>query len=116
MVTEHDAVLLLSFDLPYPQPMHPLRPIHGTLGIALLLAREQEAQAMARLDLELLNQPFQPTSCTDPELERLRANNPTGRALPLLAALAAGASAEVNLEYVAENSLRVRLTGLRRTA
>jgi len=116
VVTDHDAVLLLSFDLPYPQPMHPLRPIYGTLGIAVLLAREQGPQAMARLDLDLVTQPLPPTPCADAELERLRANNPAGRALPLLVAVAAGVPAEVNLEYVAQNTLRVRVTGLRPTA
>ena len=113
VVVDHDAVLLLSFDLPYPQPMHTQRPIHGILGIALVLARDQGVQAIARLDMQLTDQPARPTPCADAQLERLRANNPTGRALPLLATLAAGVDAHVSLEYVAQTSLHVRVTALR---
>jgi len=112
VLTDHAAVLLLSFDLPYPQPMHPQRSIHGTLGIALLLAREQGMQAMARLDMEIISAPTAPTPCADVELERLRANNPTGRALPLLATLAQGADGDVAVEYVAQQTLQVRVTNL----
>jgi len=115
VLTDHDAVLLLSYDLPYPQPIYSQRPILGALGIALLLAREQGEQASARLDLEVSDQPMTPTPCADAQLEHLRANNPTGRALPLLAAFAAGVPAEVNLEYVAGNTLQVRVLPLQRS-
>ena len=88
IVSEQEAVLLVSFDLPYSEPMHSLRPIHGILGVALLLARDRSERACARLEIELADQTIPPTPCVDAELERLRAHNPTGRALPLLAALA----------------------------
>ncbi len=95
VLIEHDAVLLVSFDMPYPEPMHMLRPIHGVLGIALLLARSHSEKARASLDIDLTERTVPPTPCADPQLEELRAHNPTGRALPLLAALAAGVDAHV---------------------
>jgi hypothetical protein len=116
VATEHEAVLLVSFDLPYPEPMHTCRPIHSVLGVALLLAREHGERAGARLDLELADQAMPPTPCSDERLERLRAHNPTGRALPLLAALAGGVDADVTLEYLAQRSLQVRVWPLRREA
>jgi hypothetical protein len=109
VVTEHEAVLLVSFDLPYPEPMHTLRPIHGVLAVALLLARTHSERVSASLDIEVIDRTDPPTPCTDPHLERLRSHNPTGRALPLLAALAAGVDAQVTLEYVAQQSLQVRV-------
>jgi hypothetical protein len=112
IVTEHEAALLVSFDLPYPAPIDALRPIHGTLGIALLLARARSDQARASLDITVTDRPTAPTECVDPQLERLRAHNPTGRALPLLAALAAGSEAQLNLEYVAHQTLHVLVSPL----
>jgi hypothetical protein len=112
IMTEHEAVLLVSFDLPYPAPMHALRPIHGALGIALLLARERSDQAHASLELRVTDGAIAPTECADPQLERLRARNPTGRALPLLAALAAGSEARLDLEYVAQQTLHVLVSPL----
>lgn len=116
VVVEHQAVLLISFDAPYSEPLHTVRPIHGALGVALLLAREAGGRASARLDIELTDEALPPTRCDDAELERLRAHNPTGRALPLLAALAAGIDAQVTLEYVAQRSLLVRVLPLQRPA
>jgi len=116
VVTEHEAVLLVSFDLPYPEPLNACRPIQGTLGVALLLARDSSERASARLDIELTDRTVPATPCTDPQLEQLRTHNPTGRALPLLAALAAGDDADITLEYVAQQSLLVRVSPLHREA
>ncbi len=112
IVTEHEAALLISFDLPYPAPLHAFRPIHGALGIALLLARERGDQAWASLEVTVSDCATAPTVCADPQLERLRAHNPTGRALPLLAALAAGIEAQISLEYVAQQTLQVKVLPL----
>lgn len=111
-VTGQEVALLVSFDLPYPEPMHARRPIVGALGVALLLARERNPQASACLDIGIIEPALPPTACADARLERLRAGNPTGRALPLLAALAAGQDTQIILDYVAEQSLRVRVQPL----
>jgi hypothetical protein len=112
IVVGQDAALLISFDLPYPEPIHARRPILGMLGVALLLARDRSPQASASLDIQIMEQGLPPTPCADVQLERLRAENPTGRALPLLAALAAGQEAHIALDYVAGQTLRVRVTPL----
>jgi hypothetical protein len=108
VAVEHDAVLLVSFDLPYCEPIHSTRPIAGSLGAALLVAREPTPAALARVEIEI-TQRRAPTQIPDPALEKLRAGNPTGRALPLLATLARGEAAHVVLDYVAEQSLCVRV-------
>jgi len=109
VTVEHDAVLLVSFDLPYCEPIHSARPIVGSLGVALLVAREPASAALARIDVGVA-QREPPTQMADPALERLRAGNSTGRALPLLAALARGEPARLALDYVAERSLSLRVT------
>jgi hypothetical protein len=114
IVTEQETILLMSFDLPYSEPMHSFRPIHGVLGVALLLARDRSERACACLQVELADRAIPPTHCIDAELERLRAHNPTGRALPLLAALTGGTDAPVTLEYVAQRSLHVKVLPLPR--
>jgi hypothetical protein len=109
VTVEHDAVLLVCFDLPYCEPIHSARPIVGSLGVALLVAREPAPAALARAEIEI-TQRQPPTPMSDPALEQLRAGNPTARALPLLAALARGEVASLVLDYVAEQSLSVRIT------
>jgi len=93
-------VLLISYDLPYPEPLHHLRPVYGTLGAALLMSASAESGVLATLDLELRHQAMDATRMRDLELEKLRTGNPTGAALPLLEALAGGGSREVILEYL----------------
>jgi hypothetical protein len=112
VATGQKAVLLISFDLPYPEPMHARRPILGVLGVALLLAGACSPQASACLDIEIAEEALPPTPCADPRLERLRAGNPTGRALPLLASLAGRREARVALDYVAHQTLQIHVVPL----
>jgi hypothetical protein len=106
---EHAAVLLVACDQPYREPIHSRRPLVGSIGVALLLAREAAHAPLARLDLRLTERTAA-TPMADAELERLRACNPTGRALPLLAALAGAAPGTVVLDYVADQSMTVAVT------
>jgi len=105
---DHDPVLLLSFDLPYPEPMCRVRPVHGVLGVALLLSGAPMDSAIARMDIRLGDGAGE-TAMPDAGLEQLRSGNPTGRALPLLAALAGSTTATVRLPYVAGRCLEVEV-------
>jgi hypothetical protein len=108
--TTAQSVLLVSYDLPYPEPLWQARPVQGVLGIALLLsAAGSKGDAIAALELELTRDMPEPTRMHDPELESLRQHNPTGRGLPLLAAIAAGAAREVALGYLG-GTLTLRVT------
>ena len=69
VVVGQDATLLISFDLPYPEPIHARRPILGMLGVALLLARDRSPQASASLDIQIMEQGLPPTPCADVQLE-----------------------------------------------
>jgi hypothetical protein len=99
-ITEAQPVLLISYDLPYPEPLHAVRPITGTLGVALLLASETTSESLARIDVHTEQSARAPTRMDNPALEALRVGNPTGRALPVLAALAGPAAATLVLDYL----------------
>jgi len=99
-VSEGEPVLLISYDLPYPEPMHAVRPITGTLGAALLLAPSATTDSFAMLDVQTDRGGRAATHMVDPGLEALRVGNPTGRALPLLQALAGPNATTLVLDYL----------------
>jgi hypothetical protein len=102
---EHEQVLLVSYDVPYPEPMNSVRAVTGALAVALLLSRGRQSRSLCRLSLSLPSSPGEPTRLDHPLLERLRAGNPTGRALPLLRALDAARADTVIMDYLPGGSL-----------
>ena len=109
-LTQAQPVLLISYDLPYPEPLHAVRPITGTLGAALLLAPRAASASFARLDVQIEADARAPTRMQDLALEALRSRNPTGRALPLVRALAGPAPERLVLEYLAGSAVSVTVT------
>jgi hypothetical protein len=104
------ANLLIAYDTDYPEPLHQVRPIIDAFGVALVLAPQRAAHALARIDVHLTDAPA--TVMASPELERLRLGNPAARALPLLEALAQSRSASVVLEYLPGTQLHVDIAML----
>ncbi len=88
-------VLLVACDVPYPEPLHALRPLADTFALALLLAPRTDAGP--RLTLQLIAD-APATPCSDAALEALRSAVPAARALPLLQALARGGAAHIVVE------------------
>jgi hypothetical protein len=84
-------VLLVACDVPYPEPLHAVRPVADTFAVALLLA-PAAAVGSRSLAIELTAE-MAATACGDAGLEDLRLTIPAARALPLLQALA-GRSAQ----------------------
>ncbi|MDE2148078.1 MAG: beta-ketoacyl synthase chain length factor, partial [Burkholderiales bacterium] len=89
-------VLLVACDLPYPEPLHALRPVADLFAAALLLAPAGPGRRL-RLRLDSQAASADGTPCAD-ALESLRRTIPAARALPLLQALARDAAATVRLE------------------
>jgi hypothetical protein len=89
-------VLLVASDMPYPVPLHALRPLPDVFAFALLLVPRSTA---ARWHLSAaLAAGVDPTPCEGVGLERLRQSIPAARALPLLQALAREQSASMVIE------------------
>ena len=99
-LTQNEAVLLVSYDVPYTEPLFAARSTIGILGAALLLSAQASPAAFASVDLRLQADASAPSRMEDAGLEALRAGNPTGRGLPLLQALAGPSKALVVIEYL----------------
>ena len=91
-------VLLVACDVPYPEPLHTLRPVADVFAVALVLGPAAASGADAAtaaaagpvLELHSVGHGVldADTACADPALEALRQGIPAARALPLLVALA----------------------------
>lgn len=96
-------VLLVACDVPYPEPLHAVRPVADVFAVALVVA---PPGAGRRLQLDIAPEAL-PIRCSSAPLEALRCGIPAARSLPLLQALAHGAAAEVVVEGLSGQSLRV---------
>ncbi len=98
-VSARRPILLIAYDLPYPEPLNSARRIATSFGVAFVLTPAPSRRAFAELDLRVVADPEGPaTRCTDPGLEDLRCSNPAARSLPLLAILGARSSGRVRLD------------------
>lgn len=99
-----EPVLLVSYDSPYPEPLHAKRPIADAFGVALLLA---PAGSGSGAQLELRTTHALPTLPRHPQLAACCRDIPAARALPLLERLAGVGEGEVVLEYLSPLHLAV---------
>lgn len=112
--TDSRPLLLVAYDLPYPEPLHQMRPLPDNFGLALVLAPVASARTLAALQITL--QPAGAAGpldgCTDPSLEALRDCIPAAAALPLLQAIVRrGPASVVSLRYLPQLELRVTVDG-----
>lgn len=91
-------ILLVAYDLPYPQPLETVRPIGGSFGAAIVLSAAPSHRALAELLIRTADPDGDPTGCADRGLETLRRGNPAARSLPLLIALARRSAASIRLD------------------
>ncbi len=104
-------VLLVAYDLPYPEPLNGKRPIPENFGLSLLLAPQRSERSLARLLVRPVAAPAgTATRCDDASLEQLRTAIPAAAALPLLQALARRSTATLQLDYLADLALQVECT------
>lgn len=101
------GTLLITYDMPYPEPLHAKRPLPSAFGIALALMPERSTQSLARIEVSLSD--AAPDALTAPELEALRRAIPCARGLPLLQAVASGKEMRVVLDYLAPLSLAIMI-------
>jgi hypothetical protein len=100
-------VLLIAYDAPYPEPLLAKRPVRDAFGVALLLAPQAGAGALARLEVSL--DEGAPDRLTDPGLEALRRAVPTARSLPLLRLLARREHGSARIEYLGGPQLALQV-------
>jgi Beta-ketoacyl synthase, N-terminal domain len=100
-------VLLVACDVPYPEPLHALRPVEDVMAVALVLAPESVNGRPLRIETARGGEPI--TRCTAPAFEALRVGIPAARALPLLQALIASAPSDVVIEGSPGSTLAVHV-------
>lgn len=105
--TGEDAVVLMSYDAPYSQPMHAVRPISAGFGIAMVLTGNRTNRSLFELDIGITSSNCASTPVALAQLEALRIGIPAARGLPLLAAMAARTQGPVCFDYVAGNKVTV---------
>lgn len=98
-------VLLVACDLPYPQPLHALRPVADSFALALVIAPPGGGRG---LSLAVTGE-APATPCAGGGLEELRQTIPAARALPLLQALAGDAAAAVVLGGLPGMALQIEV-------
>ena len=108
VVIDDTRCVLMASDTAYPEPMHSARPIPDNFGIALVLAPQPGAQAIAKIALTLTHDAAD--TFEDVELEKLRRAIPAARGLPLLQALARAQSTRVVLDYLDDMRLAIEVS------
>jgi hypothetical protein len=103
------SVLLVAFEVPAPELLHPHRPFDSPFASALRLAAAAPGNDRPTLDLALREDEQPLTPMSDAALEAMRRTNPAARALPLLAAIAAGRPTVIRLPYWPGLQLEVRM-------
>ena len=99
------GVVLISYDAPYPEPLHATRPIPDGFAAALVFAAPSGPADGMQITLETTRET--PSPMSDAALETLRREIPAARALPLLALLASGRPGRTVIEYLEGVSLAV---------
>jgi len=100
-------VLLVAGDVPYPEPLHGVRPLPDSFALALVLAPSAGEAGLARLSLQLGDET--PNDCAHGGLDALRTAVPAARGLPLLQSLARGGRYSMVLEYLDGVALKVEV-------
>ncbi len=108
LAAERRRVLLIAYDASYPEPLRSARPIPDAFAVALVLAPERGAAALARLSLAVGG--GRADTLADAALESLRTAIPAARSLPLLGQLARGGAGRVVLDYLDDTRLGVAVS------
>ena len=111
VVVERTPVLLVAYDVGYPEPLHAVRPIPDAFGVAMVLAPLDALAAEAHITATLTDAPAE--SMPDARLEALRAAIPAARSLPMLCKLARQESGQVVLDYLEEQRIAVEVSAWR---
>lgn len=100
---ERGPVMLVASDLPFPSPLHEIRPVGESFAAALVIAPTRHPGALMRCAIGLT--PHRTVTAFPDAIPTALRSNPAARSLPLLAVLARQAAEAVRLEYTDETDL-----------
>jgi len=101
-----DAMLLIVADVAYPEPLRTARPINDSFACALLLST-YSATSLCTLEVRFEVGARAASVMENTSLEALRKDNPSARALPLLAAIARRDRVRLTFDYLHDASVSV---------
>lgn len=108
IVVDNTRTVFLACDTAYPEPLYSARPIPDSFGMALVLAPQRSARAVAKIAVNLTD------ACADQfddaALESLRNAIPAARGLPLLRCIALRQDQSVVLDYLDCTRLAVAIS------
>jgi hypothetical protein len=107
VVANDVPVALITYDHPYPEPLHAVRPLIADFAVALVLTPEPTQHTIAGLDIQYDVRGGGASPMHDQGLEALRIGSPAARSLPLLAAMADACDARLVFEYGSDAQLMV---------
>lgn len=105
LATERSPILLLAYDVDYPEPLRSVRPVDDAFCIALVLAPQRSERSLARIEAQLATAAAKPVTLQP--LEELRHSIPAARCLPLLEALALRCDGRVTLDYLDDCAMTI---------
>jgi hypothetical protein len=110
VVVDRTSVLLVAYDVGYPEPLHGVRPIPDAFGVAMVLAPVSgpPTPEAAVITVALTDAPAE--SMRDPQLEAMRAEIPSARGLPLLTKLARRESGLVVIDYLDAQRMAIEVS------
>ena len=106
---EEKPAALIAYDHPYPEPLHTVRPLADSFGVALILAPQATSHAIAQLRVSVAAGAADGTPMVDRQLDAVRMGVPAARSLPLLAALARNAAEVIVLAYGTAMHVRIEV-------
>ena len=107
VVVDNTRTVLLACDTAYPEPLYSARPIPDAFGIALVLAPQRSARALAKITVDLTDSDAD--RLDDVALESLRIAIPAARGLPLLCSIARRQDKNLVLDYLDSAHLAVAI-------
>lgn len=108
--TEGSPVMVVAYDLPYPEPLHQFRALLVPFATALILTPQQTKRSLLQCRLVVSNAVVAPSRVGTPELEALRSEIPAARVLPILAQLATQEPGRIVLDYLTDTGLKLDCT------
>jgi hypothetical protein len=105
VTVERRPVMLIALDVPFPHPLHAVRPVTHPFAAAMLLTCGEMDAPLMRWAVTLESR--RPATNRPAEMDGSLDDNPAARCLPLLAVLARTTSEIVCLDYLDSMSLTV---------
>jgi hypothetical protein len=108
-VVESRPVLFVSYDLPSPEPLNRARPIQSGFAAALVMTCPPTVgTSSAKVSLASA-ECGETTGMSNIDLERLRRDNPSGRLLPMLRALAGAGPSMIRMNLSDDQRLVIEV-------